>query len=204
MEKFTVHTGTAAPLRRSNVDTDQIIPVRFCASTTRDGHADALFADWRGDDPSFVLNQPRYTGSTVLIAGNDFGTGSSREYAVWALQDYGFKVVIAPRYGDIFRGNSLMNGLLTVQLPLATVEELWEAVEAEPRTEVIVDLERLEVRCAGRVHPFTLDEDARDRMLAGLDAIAATLLHEEAIAAYERGRRPALPTTLADAVAPPR
>ncbi|MEU5048452.1 3-isopropylmalate dehydratase small subunit [Streptomyces sp. NPDC021096] len=194
MEKFTVHTGTAVPLRRSDVDTDQIIPARFCVSSSRTGHADSLFADWR-DDPSFVLNRPAHRGATVLVAGNDFGTGSSREYAVWALQDYGFRAVIAPRYGDIFRGNSLLNGLLTIVVPADVVERLWQEIEADPAVSVVVDLERLEVRCAGVVQPFSLDEDVRARLLAGHDLIAATLQYEDEIAAYERGRRPALPTT---------
>jgi 3-isopropylmalate/(R)-2-methylmalate dehydratase small subunit len=194
MQKFTVHTGTAVPLRRRDVDTDQIIPARFCASTTRDGHADALFADWR-DDPDFVLNRPEHRGASILVAGRDFGTGSSREYAVWALQDYGFRAVIAPRFGDIFRGNSLLNGLLTVVLPEEAVEALWQTVEADTGAGITVDLERLEVRHGGHVHDFTLDEEARDRMLNGLDPVAATLRYAEDIAAYERGRRPALPTT---------
>ncbi|MFF7727248.1 3-isopropylmalate dehydratase small subunit [Streptomyces sp. NPDC008001] len=194
MEKFTVHTGTAVPLRRSDVDTDQIIPARFCVSSSRTGHADALFADWR-DDPSFVLNRPAHRGATVLVAGNDFGTGSSREYAVWALQDYGFRAVIAPRYGDIFRGNSLLNGLLTVVVPQETVDRLWELTEADPAVGVTVDLERLEVRCAGLTQPFELDEAVRARLLSGDDLISATLRHEAAIAAYERDRRPALPVT---------
>ncbi|MEV5241382.1 3-isopropylmalate dehydratase small subunit [Streptomyces cinnamoneus] len=194
MEKFTVHTGTAVPLRRSDVDTDQIIPARFCVSSSRTGHAASLFADWR-EDPEFVLNRPAHRGATVLVAGNDFGTGSSREYAVWALQDYGFKAVIAPRYGDIFRGNSLLNGLLTVVVPAGVVERLWQLIEADPAVGVVVDLERLEVRCAGLVQPFALDEDVRARLLAGHDTISATLQYEDEIAAYERGRRPALPTT---------
>ncbi|MEU2059715.1 3-isopropylmalate dehydratase small subunit [Streptomyces sp. NPDC013455] len=192
--KFTVHTGTAVPLRRTDVDTDQIIPVRFCASTTRDGHADALFADWR-EDPGFVLNQPERAGATVLIAGNDFGTGSSREYAVWALQDYGFRVVIAPRFGDIFRGNSLMNGLLTIVQPASVVTQLWEATERDPAVPVVVDLERKEIRCAGLVAPFDLDEDIRTRLLLGLDPIAATLRYEDEIADFEQRRRVRLPVT---------
>ncbi|WP_267244246.1 3-isopropylmalate dehydratase small subunit [Streptomyces sp. PR69] len=194
MKKFTVHQGAAAPLRRTDVDTDQIIPVRFCASTTRDGHADALFADWR-DDPEFVLSKPEHRAATVLIAGSDFGTGSSREYAVWALQDYGFRAVIAPRYGDIFRANSLMNGLVTVVLPVTDVEWLWELTEADPAAAVTVDLELLEVRAGGRTFPFTLDPEIRHRILHGIDPIGATLLHEEDIARYEAARRPALPVT---------
>jgi 3-isopropylmalate/(R)-2-methylmalate dehydratase small subunit len=201
MEKFTLHTGTAVPLRRTDVDTDQIIPVRFCASTSRDGHADALFADWRAE-PGFVLDRPERRGASVLVAGHDFGTGSSREYAVWALQDYGFRVVIAPRFGDIFRGNSLMNGLLSVVLPAAAVERLWELTEADPRIEVTVDLERLRVRCADVVEPFTIEDDARRRLLGGLDAIADTLRFEKDIARYEASRRPSLPLTRTSVPAP--
>ncbi|MEU4051593.1 3-isopropylmalate dehydratase small subunit [Streptomyces olivaceus] len=192
--KFTVHTGTAVPLRRTDVDTDQIIPVRFCASTTRDGHADALFADWR-DDPGFVLNRPERAGATVLVAGHDFGTGSSREYAVWALQDYGFRVVVAPRFGDIFRGNSLMNGLLTVTVPADVVAALWEETEADPTVPVVVDLERGQVRCRGVLAHFDLEQDIRTRLLLGLDPIASTLRYEEDIAAHEAGRRSRLPRT---------
>jgi 3-isopropylmalate/(R)-2-methylmalate dehydratase small subunit len=194
MKQFVRHTGTAVPMRRSDVDTDQIIPVRFLTLSQRTGHAPALFADWR-DDPDFELNRPQYRGASILVAGNDFGTGSSREYAVWALQDYGFRVVIAPRFGDIFRGNSLMNGLLAVQLPEQVVTRLWDAVEADPAIPVTVDLEALEVRFAGHREPFAVQESARARMLAGLDPIGATLLRENEIAGYERRRRAALPTT---------
>ncbi|WP_354640888.1 3-isopropylmalate dehydratase small subunit [Kitasatospora camelliae] len=194
MEKFTAHTGTAMPLRRSNVDTDQIIPARFVPYFSWKGHANALFADWR-DDPAFVLNLPEHQGATVLVAGMDFATGSSRESAVWALQRFGFKVVIAPRFGDIFRGNSLMRGLLTVTVPAEVVDRLWRLIEADPAVEVTVDLERLQVRCADIVQPFTLDEDARRRLLTGLDAISDTLRYADEIEAYERGRRAALPTT---------
>src|ERR671922_2263642 len=139
MEPFTVHTGTAVPLRRSNVDTDQIVPAVYLKRVTRTGFDDALFASWRAD-PDFVLNQPQYAGATVLVAGSDFGTGSSREHAVWALQDYGFKAVLCSRFADIFRGNSLKNGLLTVILPQETVERLWELTESRPSVEVTVDL----------------------------------------------------------------
>ncbi|MGW1752216.1 3-isopropylmalate dehydratase small subunit [Streptomyces sp. NPDC002092] len=194
MHQFTVHTGSAVPLRRSNVDTDQIIPVRFLNRSQRTGHADSLFADWR-DDPAFVLNQPQYQGATILVAGTEFGTGSSREYAVWALLDHGFRAVIAPRYGDIFRENALQNGLLPVELPAEVVERLWDRVEARPDTPVTVDLQRLSVRCAGHSHPFALEEHARQRLLAGEDPIAQTLRHAELIAAFERGRRAALPVT---------
>lgn len=194
MEKFTVHTGTAVPLRRRDIDTDQIIPGRFCATHRRDGFEDSLFGDWR-TDPDFVLNQPVYQGSSILVAGEMFGTGSSREYAVWALQDYGFKVVITPSFADIFRANSLMAGLLTVTLPHATVDELWQRIEAEPDTAVTVDLRGMTVRAEGLEARFTLDEDTRARMLEGLDQIAATLRHEDAITAYERRRRPGLPVS---------
>jgi 3-isopropylmalate/(R)-2-methylmalate dehydratase small subunit len=192
--QFTVHTGSAVPLRRSNVDTDQIIPVRFLNRSQRTGHAGSLFADWR-DDPAFALNQPQYQGATILVAGSEFGTGSSREYAVWALLDYGFRAVIAPRYGDIFRENALQNGLLPVELPPQDVEQLWDQVEARPDTPVTVDLQQLSVRCAGHSHSFAVEEHARRRLLAGEDRIAQTLRHAERIAAFERGRRAALPVT---------
>jgi 3-isopropylmalate/(R)-2-methylmalate dehydratase small subunit len=200
MEPFTVHSGTAAPLRRSDIDTDQIIPGRFCTTHSRTGYAAAAFADWR-TDPKFTLCQPAYQGATILVAGENFGTGSSREHAVWALRDFGFRVVISPRFGDIFRANSLMAGLLTVTLPAETVERLWARLEAEPATVVTVDLEAMTVSLdapngtPGMVEPFTLDPDVRARLLAGLDQIAATLEHEADIAAYERRRRPGLPTS---------
>src|SRR3954452_24197893 len=140
MEKFTVHTGTAVPLRRGNVDTDQIIPAVYLKRVTRTGFADGLFSAWRTNEPDFVLNRPQYAGATILVAGPDFGTGSSREHAVWALLDYGFKVVIAPRFGDIFRGNSLKAGLLTAELPDKIVQRLWDDIEEDPATEVTVDV----------------------------------------------------------------
>src|SRR5918995_2568067 len=139
MDKFTTHTGVGIPLRRSNVDTDQIIPAVYLKRVTRTGFEDGLFNAWR-EDPAFVLNNPAYAGATILVAGPEFGTGSSREHAVWALRDYGFKVVISPRYGDIFRGNSLKQGLLTVELPQAAVETVWDLVEADPATAIEVDL----------------------------------------------------------------
>ena len=150
MEKFVAHTGRAVPLRRSNVDTDQIIPAVYLKRVSRSGFEDGLFAAWR-QDPAFVLNQPQYAGATVLVAGPDFGTGSSREHAVWALQNYGFRVVVSPRFADIFRGNSLKGGLLTVELPLDVVERIWAAVEADPATELTVDLEAREVRWSDEV-----------------------------------------------------
>ena len=195
MEKFTTHTGRALPLRRSNVDTDQIIPAVYLKRVTRTGFEDGLFSAWR-KDPDFVLNKPEYGGASILIAGPEFGTGSSREHAVWALENYGFQVVISPRFADIFRGNSLKAGLLTVQLPIDTVEWLWATVEADPGTEVTVDLVAREVRAAGRVEPFELDDYSRWRLLEGLDDIGLTLRHGEEISVFE-GRRPSwLPRTL--------
>lgn len=195
METFTIHHGTAVPLRRSDVDTDQIIPVRFLNHSQRTGHADALFADWRAD-PGFVLNKPEYQGASVLLAGNDFGTGSSREYAVWALLNYGFRAVVAPRFGDIFHGNALMNGLLPVTLPEETVEGLMDAVTAEPARRVTIDLTESSLRCGEVNASFRIEEGARRRLLSGLDLIADTLRYEDDIASYERSaRRPAMPTT---------
>src|SRR3954465_14069144 len=158
MEKFTVHTGTAVPLRRSNVDTDQIIPAVYLKRVTRTGFADGLFSAWRTSEPGFVLNRPEYAGATILVAGPDFGTGSSREHAVWALQDWGFRAVIAPRFGDIFRGNSLKGGLLPVELDTAAVAELWGAVAVNPDLPVPIDLEKREVLAGQRVWPFALDD----------------------------------------------
>ncbi|MEA2663171.1 MAG: 3-isopropylmalate/(R)-2-methylmalate dehydratase small subunit [Candidatus Eremiobacteraeota bacterium] len=194
MQEFTVHTGSAMPLRRTDIDTDQIIPTRFVPYFSRTGYTNALFADWR-DDPGFVLNLPQYGGATILVAGNDFGTGSSRESAVWALQAAGFRAVLAPRFGDIFRLSSLMKGLLTVVVPADVIERLWDLIESDPALPVTVDLERLEVRFADTIQAFMLDEDVRARLLTGRDPIAVTLQYEADIAAYERTRRPALPTT---------
>ncbi|MBL3804139.1 3-isopropylmalate dehydratase small subunit [Streptomyces sp. BRB081] len=195
MEAFTTHTGRAVPLRRSNVDTDQIIPAHWLKKVTRDGFEDGLFEAWR-KDPEFVLNKPERAGATVLVAGPDFGTGSSREHAVWALQNYGFKAVISARFADIFRGNSLKNGLLTVLLDQKVVDALWELTESDPTSEITVDLQAREVRAAGVTAPFELDENSRWRLLNGLDDISITLREEEAIAAYE-SRRPAFkPRTL--------
>ncbi|WP_031067806.1 3-isopropylmalate dehydratase small subunit, partial [Streptomyces ochraceiscleroticus] len=184
MEAFTTHTGRAVPLRRSNVDTDQIIPAHWLKKVTRDGFEDGLFEAWR-KQPDFVLNQPAHQGATVLVAGPDFGTGSSREHAVWALQNYGFKAVISSRFADIFRGNSLKNGLLTVVLPQETVEALQQLAEADPTAEVTVDLVGREVRAQGIQAAFELDENARWRLLEGLDDISLTLREEDSIAAYE-------------------
>ncbi|GAB1338032.1 hypothetical protein ACE1SV_46220 [Streptomyces sp. E-15] len=186
MEAFTTHTGRAVPLRRSNVDTDQIIPAHWLKKVTRDGFEDGLFEAWR-KDPEFVLNRPEREGATVLVAGPDFGTGSSREHAVWALQNYGFKAVISARFADIFRGNSLKNGLLTVVLDQETVDALWELTEADPTVEVTVDLEAREVRAGDITAAFELDENARWRLLNGLDDISLTLRNEADIAGYEAG-----------------
>jgi 3-isopropylmalate/(R)-2-methylmalate dehydratase small subunit len=195
MDKFTVHTGTGLPLRRSNVDTDQIIPAEFLKRITRTGFEDALFAAWR-TEPDFVLNDARYAGASVLVAGTEFGIGSSREHAVWALHDYGFRVVLASRFGDIFRGNSLKNGLLTVLLEQAVIERLWTLIEAEPATEITVDLVRREVRFAGETIDFELAEDARQRLLDGADDITLTLRNAEQIAEYEKSIPSHRPNTL--------
>jgi 3-isopropylmalate/(R)-2-methylmalate dehydratase small subunit len=194
MDKFTVHTGTAVPLRRSNVDTDQIIPAVYLKRVTRTGFEDGLFNAWRTNEPDFVLNQSQFDGATILVAGPDFGTGSSREHAVWALHDYGFKAVISPRFADIFRGNSLKAGLLTVELPEKIVQRLWDDIEENPKTEVTIDLVERQVRWEGEVHDFALDDYSRWRLLEGLDDIGLTLKHVDAVAAYESTRKPWLPT----------
>ncbi|QHC25284.1 3-isopropylmalate dehydratase small subunit [Streptomyces sp. GS7] len=195
MDAFTTHTGRAVPLRRSNVDTDQIIPAHWLKKVTRDGFEDGLFEAWRKDS-EFVLNQAAYKGATVLVAGPDFGTGSSREHAVWALQNYGFKAVISSRFADIFRGNSLKNGLLTVVLPQETVDRLQKLVEADPTVEVTVDLVGRQVRAEGVTADFELDENARWRLLEGLDDISLTLREESAIAEYEANRPGFKPRTI--------
>ena len=195
MEKFTSHTGTALPLRRSNVDTDQIIPAVYLKRVTRTGFEDGLFGAWR-NDPQFVLNRPEYAGVSVLVAGPDFGTGSSREHAVWALMDYGFKVVLSSRFADIFRGNSGKAGLVAAQVEQDVIERLWDAVEADPTTQVTVDLEAREVRAGDIVAPFEVDDYTRWRLLEGLDDIGITLSHEEEIAAYEATRPAWKPATL--------
>ncbi|THA82090.1 3-isopropylmalate dehydratase small subunit [Streptomyces sp. A0592] len=195
MEAFTVHTGRAVPLRRSNVDTDQIIPAHWLKKITRDGFEDGLFEAWR-KDPEFVTNRPERAGATVLVAGPDFGTGSSREHAVWALQNFGFKTVISSRFADIFRGNSLKNGLLTVVLPQETVDRLWELTEADPTAEITVDLVDRQVRAEGVVAEFELDDNARWRLLEGLDDISLTLQNEADIATYESARPGFKPRTI--------
>jgi len=196
MEPFTTHVGRAMPLRRSNVDTDQIIPAEYLKRVSRAGFAEGLFAAWR-EDPSFVLNQPAYTGATILLAGTDFGIGSSREHAVWALTDYGFRAVIAPRFGDIFRTNATKAGLLPVILPEAAVTALQDAVEADPATEITVDLAGRHVlaEAAGVAAPFEIDDYTRWRLMEGLDDIGLTLRHVDAITAFERSRPAFLPVT---------
>ena len=195
MEKFISHTGTAVPLRRSNVDTDQIIPAVYLKRVTKSGFEDGLFAAWR-NDPEFVLNQPEYKSATILVAGADFGTGSSREHAVWALQNYGFKAVISSRFADIFRGNSLKGGLLTVILPQEDVEKIWTAIEADPNLAVTVDLEAKNVRLGTEVFAFELDDYTRWRLMEGLDDIGLTLKNIDSVSAYEEARFAFKPKTL--------
>ena len=195
MDRFTVHTGTAVPLRRGNVDTDQIIPAVYLKRITRTGFEDGLFAAWRSD-PDFVLNKPEHASATILVAGPDFGTGSSREHAVWALVDYGFKVVLSPRFGDIFRGNSGKAGLLTAVLDEPHIEALWSMIEADPRTPITVDLDTKQV-CAGELRaPFDIDDYTRWRLMEGLDDISITLSHEQDIASFESTRSTHKPVTL--------
>lgn len=196
MEKFTVFTGVGAPLRRSNVDTDQIVPAEYLKRVTRTGFADGCFASWR-KDPSFVLNQPVYSKAQVLVAGPDFGTGSSREHAVWALQDFGFHAVISSRFADIFRGNSAKTGLVAAQVEQDGVEQLWKLLEANPGASVTVDLERKVVECEGVTLPFQIDDYTRWRLLEGLDDIGLSLRHAAAIDAFEAARPSFKPTTSA-------
>lgn len=194
MDAFVTHTGTAAPLRRSNVDTDQIIPAEYLKRITRHGFEDGLFSSWR-KDADFVLNRPEYQGVSILVAGPDFGTGSSREHAVWALQDYGFKVVISSRFADIFRGNSGKGGLLTAVVDQNLVEQIWALIEADPTTVVTVDLEAREVRVGDLVAPFEVDDYVRWRLMAGLDDIGITLQYADQISAFEATRPAFEPTT---------
>ncbi|MFY1633373.1 3-isopropylmalate dehydratase small subunit [Solwaraspora sp. WMMB335] len=192
MDKFTVHSGIAVPLRRSNVDTDQIIPAVYLKRVTRTGFADGLFNAWR-EDPGFVLNNPSYSEASILVAGPEFGTGSSREHAVWALRDWGFRAVMSPRFGDIFRGNALKEGLLPVELEMPAIEQLWALVEADPAAEVTVDLGAREVRAGGSTWSFPIDDFSRWRLMEGLDDIGLTLRHEVAITEYEQHRPPFRP-----------
>jgi 3-isopropylmalate/(R)-2-methylmalate dehydratase small subunit len=201
MDAFTTHTGTAAPLRRSNVDTDQIIPAEYLKRITRTGFEDGLFVAWRTNEPDFVLNQPQYAAASILVAGPDFGTGSSREHANWALLDGGFRVVISSRFADIFRNNSTKSGLLTVVLPQADVEALWTAIEADPALPVTVDLQAEEVRYSPEggqsvVVPFQIDPYTRWRLLEGLDDVGLTERNLGDIEAFEANRPSWLPRTL--------
>ena len=195
MEKFTIHTGTAVPLRRSNVDTDQIIPAEYLKRVTRSGFEDGLFVAWR-KDPEFVLNQPQYKAASILVAGADFGTGSSREHAVWALQNYGFSAVLSSRFADIFRGNSLKGGLLTVILPESEIEKIWDQIEKNPETKISVDLVAREVRYEEKILPFEIDDYTRWRLMEGLDDIGLTLQHGEKVTDFERKRAAFKPVTL--------
>ena len=195
MQKFTTVTGIAAPLRRSNVDTDQIIPAVYLKRVTRTGFEDALFAAWR-QDPEFVLNQPGYQGARVLVAGSDFGTGSSREHAVWALRDFGFDVVLSPRFGDIFRGNSGKQGLLAGEISEADAETLWSILEADPGIELTVDLVAKTARVGDLTVSFEIDDYTRWRLLEGLDDIGLTLRDEARITEFESTRESWLPRTL--------
>jgi 3-isopropylmalate/(R)-2-methylmalate dehydratase small subunit len=194
MDAFTVHTGTAVPLRASNVDTDQIIPARYLKRITRHGYEDALFAAWRSD-PGFVLNDPARAGATILVAGPDFGTGSSREHAVWALQDYGFRVVICSRFADIFRGNSGKGGLLTAVVDQGVVDQMWAASEADPSTTITVDLGARTIRMGELVAEFEIDDYVRWRLMEGLDDIGITLQSVDLIDDFERGRPSFAPRT---------
>ena len=195
MEKFTTHTGIAAPLTRSAVDTDQIIPAEFLKRVTKTGFDDALFANWR-QDPEFVLNQPAYAGASVLVAGPDFGTGSSREHAVWALRDYGFRVVLSPRFADIFRGNSGKQGLLAGVVSESDVEALWGAIAASPGAQITVDLTERTARLGDLQVSFDIDDYTRWRLLEGFDDIGLTLRNEDRIAQFEARREAWRPRTL--------
>lgn len=195
MEKFIKHTGSGVPLRRSNVDTDQIIPAIYLKRVTRSGFEDGLFSAWR-NDPEFVLNQEAYKKGTVLVAGVDFGTGSSREHAVWALQNYGFKAVISSRFADIFRGNSLKGGLLTVIIDQSDVENIWVAIEAVPSTQITVDLDTRTVSYNSTVLPFEIDDYTRWRLMEGLDDIGLTLKETDSIDSFEDKRASYKPKTL--------
>jgi len=195
MDTTTVITGVAAPLRRSNVDTDQIIPAVYLKRVTKTGYEDGLFSNWRAD-PDFVLNRPEFQNPRILIAGPDFGTGSSREHAVWALRDFGFRAVISPKFADIFRGNAGKQGLLTAVVDEPTVERMWAAIEADPGCEATVDLIERNVRVGDIVAPFEIDDYTRWRLMEGLDDIGLTLRDEQAITDFEERRELWRPTTL--------
>lgn len=195
MEKFLSHTGVGVPLRRSNVDTDQIIPAVYLKRITRTGFDDALFAAWR-KDPTFVLNDTAYSAGSVLVAGPDFGTGSSREHAVWALKDYGFRVVLAPKFGDIFRSNSGKQGLVTGVISPEDCEALWKYLETEPGGKITVSLEDMTVSAGGATYPFTVDDYTRWRLMEGLDDIGLTMRSEAEITTFEETRPEWKPRTL--------
>jgi 3-isopropylmalate/(R)-2-methylmalate dehydratase small subunit len=195
MDKFLTHTGSALPLRRSNVDTDQIIPAEYLKRITRHGFEDALFKAWR-EDPNFVLNKPEYKDATILVAGPEFGTGSSREHAVWALMDYGFKVVLSSRYADIFRGNSGKAGLVTAEVSQDVIEKIWALVEKEPSTQITVDLDKRQVKAGDLVADFQIDDYVRWRLMEGLDDIGLTLRNESKITEFEKSRPSYKPQTI--------
>jgi 3-isopropylmalate/(R)-2-methylmalate dehydratase small subunit len=195
MEKFVKHIGSALPLRRSNVDTDQIIPAVYLKRITKSGFEDGLFGAWR-NDPEFVLNQPQYKGATILVAGPDFGTGSSREHAVWALQNYGFKVVLSSRFADIFRGNSQKAGLLTVILPQEAIEKIWQTIETKPETQITADLESKTISYEGTTIKFEIDDYTRWRLMEGLDDIGLTFTKIDKVSEFELKRAVFKPKTL--------
>ena len=195
MDKFLTHTGFALPLRRSNVDTDQIIPAEYLKRITRHGFEDALFIAWR-EDPNFVLNKPEYKDATILVAGPEFGTGSSREHAVWALMDYGFKVVLSSRYADIFRGNSGKAGLVTAEVSQDVIEKIWALIEKDANTQITVDLDKRQVKAGDLVADFQIDDYVRWRLMEGLDDIGLTLRHESKITEFEKSRPSYKPQTV--------
>ncbi len=195
MDKFLTHTGSALPLRRSNVDTDQIIPAEYLKRITRHGFEDALFKAWR-EDPNFVLNKPEYKDATILVAGPEFGTGSSREHAVWALMDYGFKVVLSSRYADIFRGNSGKAGLVTAEVSQDVIEKIWALIEKDSNTQITVDLDKKQVKAGDLVADFQIDDYVRWRLMEGLDDIGLTLRHESKITEFEKSRPSYKPQTV--------
>jgi 3-isopropylmalate/(R)-2-methylmalate dehydratase small subunit len=195
MDKFLIHTGSALPLRRSNVDTDQIIPAEYLKRITRHGFEDALFKAWR-EDPNFVLNKPEYKDATILVAGPEFGTGSSREHAVWALMDYGFKVVLSSRYADIFRGNSGKAGLVTAEVTQEVIEKIWALIEKDANTQITVDLDKRQVKAGDLVAEFQIDDYVRWRLMEGLDDIGLTLRHESKITEFEKTRPSYKPQTV--------
>ena len=195
MDKFLTHTGSALPLRRSNVDTDQIIPAEYLKRITRHGFEDALFKAWR-EDPNFVLNKPEYKDATILVAGPEFGTGSSREHAVWALMDYGFKVVLSSRYADIFRGNSGKAGLVTAEVCQEVIEKIWALIEKDANTQITVDLDKRQVQAGDLVADFQIDDFVRWRLMEGLDDIGLTLRTESKITEFEKSRPSYKPQTV--------